>query len=81
MAGWPGPARGGRIAGRGGANVVEAVLGVCRKAPRSQVGAWLRDLTIGSKTSLGSVVIASCLGCGTRGLSLSSRTSLFAQGL
>ena len=52
-----------------------------RQAPRSQAPTWLRDLTSGSSTSLGSVLISAFLGPTARRTASSSKPSLFAQRL
>lgn len=52
-----------------------------REAPRSQVGAWPRDLTVRDNSSLGSGFISSGLSTAARDVSITSRASLFAQGL
>ena len=52
-----------------------------RKAPRSQVSAWLRDLTVGSSISLGSILIASLPLHTARGTPSPARPPLPAQRL
>src|SRR5882724_8482633 len=49
--------------------MVEAPLRKVQKAPRNQASTWLRDLTVGSRTSLGSRFIASSLWDSTRAFS------------
>src|SRR5205807_1667206 len=51
-----------------------------RKTPRSQVDAWLRDLTVGSRPSLGPTFISASSHLTSRGTFRSS-PFVFAQGL
>src|SRR5262245_20836875 len=78
---WAGPACLGSLR-PGLCDRLEALPGATQpKAPRSQAPTWLRDLTIGSRTSLGPAFISASFLPAARGGTAASRPSLFAQGL
>jgi hypothetical protein len=81
---WPGPGRGERAAAaaraRDGA-MLRTILEEDDKTPRSQVAARLRDLTFGSMTSLGPIVIGSCRVRSARAAAWQWNASLFAEGV